>query len=338
MLKRGNNSYSRTDASGLRKKQQQLHHHHQQQKKKKKQAAAESTTSPPHSNRVRTGAAQPRNLVCLAVRARSARLVAEESHRVRSSAPAPPPTQGADSSRYSAAAADKARAPSVRCHATSSSRSSSGGRAEEGPSAREVAEAEFAETGASSTASSTTAAAGSELPGDRKMDPQHRQTVEVVEVDVIEGENGEPGSSMLGTVAGTAAGAALAGSLAAAAALSVPLAAAAAAVGAVVGAVAGGAMGKEVPRGVDVDRAMEFDQPEVVRAGQEAEEQDALTETVWDSASAPPSAPPSGAVGARGGRAGEGEGEGGGGGVAVTVVEVVAVVMQAAVLGRGGIA
>lgn len=91
-------------------------------------------------------------------------------------------------------------------------------------------------------------------------------------MDVIEGD-GEPGNSVMGTVAGTAAGAALAGGLAAVAALSAPLAAAAAAVGAVVGAVAGGAMGKEVPRGVDVDSAMEFDQPDVVAAGREQEQQ-----------------------------------------------------------------
>ncbi|KXZ52198.1 hypothetical protein GPECTOR_10g829 [Gonium pectorale] len=117
-------------------------------------------------------------------------------------------------------------------------------------------------------------------PVPEQMDPQHRQTVEVVEVDIIEGENGEPGSSTLGTVAGTAAGAAIAGGLAMAATATAPLAAAAAAMGAVLGAVAGGAMGKEVPRGVDVDSAMEFDQPDVVAAGQEQERQDALTETV----------------------------------------------------------
>ncbi|GLC61351.1 hypothetical protein PLESTB_001746400 [Pleodorina starrii] len=154
------------------------------------------------------------------------------------------------------------------------SASASGRKQQQGqpdqPSEREIAEAELAATGA------------------------------VVEVDVIEGENGEPGSSVMGTVAGTAAGAALAGGLAAAAALSAPLAAAAAAVGAVVGAVAGGAMGKEVPRGVDVDSAMEFDTPRVVQAGMEADEQEALAETVWDSETAPPPASPGGSGGGGG--------------------------------------
>jgi hypothetical protein len=68
----------------------------------------------------------------------------------------------------------------------------------------------------------------------------------VTELEVVEGEEGEPGSAWSGTLAGTAAGAVLAGGLAAAAAASAPVLAAAAAVGAMVGAVAGGAVGKEV--------------------------------------------------------------------------------------------
>lgn len=73
--------------------------------------------------------------------------------------------------------------------------------------------------------------------------------VQVTEVDIIEGEEGEPGSSTMGTLAGTAAGAVMAGGLAAAAAMGAPAALAAATLGAIVGAVAGGAMGKEVSEG-----------------------------------------------------------------------------------------
>ncbi|PNW81830.1 hypothetical protein CHLRE_06g262150v5 [Chlamydomonas reinhardtii] len=119
------------------------------------------------------------------------------------------------------------------------------------------------------------------------MDPQGRKTVEVTEVDIIEGEEGEPGSSTMGTLAGTAAGAVMAGGLAAAAAMGAPAALAAATLGAIVGAVAGGAMGKEVPRGVDGDSAMEYDQPAAIQAGREQETQDALTETVSGSLDQP---------------------------------------------------
>ncbi len=104
--------------------------------------------------------------------------------------------------------------------------------------------------------------------------------VQVSQVEVIDSEEGEPGSSSMGTMLGAAGGMAAAGGLAAAAALGAPLAAAAAAVGAVVGAFAGGAVGKEVPRGVDIDSAMEFDQPHVVAAGQEQERQESVDEVV----------------------------------------------------------
>ncbi|KAG2500168.1 hypothetical protein HYH03_001750 [Edaphochlamys debaryana] len=122
------------------------------------------------------------------------------------------------------------------------------------------------------------------------MDPQKRETVEVVEVDVIEGEDGEPGNATMGTLAGTAAGAAIAGGLAAAAAVGAPLAVAAAAVGGLLGAVAGGAVGKEVPRGVDADQAMEFDTPQVVAQGMEAERQASLDEALSGDAAASPTA------------------------------------------------
>lgn len=104
--------------------------------------------------------------------------------------------------------------------------------------------------------------------------------VQVSQVEVIDSEEGEPGSSAMGTVLGAAGGMAAAGGLAAAAALGAPVAVAAAAVGAVVGAFAGGAVGKEVPRGVDIDSAMEFDQPHVVAAGREQERQESVDEVV----------------------------------------------------------